>query len=250
MEKLNIRENKNTKHKLLYFLAEADLFEMVEKSGYGEREFLLFQKRRLMKSLMASLVALIPAFLINRWFLLSGVVFGLYMWRAIYTKEKKEYQDELVAKTLIWYMYERLMVVYLYENVKSVYSATKDILDRLKSSEFKQDLYRFALDMTYEPESVEPYIMFANKGAGGTDKAQSFMISVYNYQRKAKDSSILDELSDTARKEMIEGMKTIRKAKERPIYMVATYFTMLNVIPMFGYMGGSALHLFTNSANF
>lgn len=243
------KEKKREKYGFWYLLAEPDLFEMVEKSGYGEREFVLFQKKRFITSLLSSLIALIPGLVLNKWFFLLGIVFAVYTWRNRYTKEKHEYQNMVFRKSVTWISFQRLVVMYMKGPTDSIYPVLQKLLTRLVDSPFKTNLQRFLIDITDDPQDVKPYITFAEYAAGGMDSAYTFMTALYNFQRFSHDNSIIDELSDVARLEMMEGIKDIRKTKEKRFYLFPTYITMLNVIPMFGFMFGMIYQVFLHHMN-
>lgn len=231
-----------------HLVAEQDLYEMVEKSGFGEFEFYLFQKRRMRNALLSTLAAVIPAILLSPWFSLLAVVFFVYSWRNSYTKEKHEYNGVVYEKQISWYVFQRLIVTYLDTN-ESIITTFRKLLDRLEEGEFKDNLYRLIIDITENPQSVKPYMLFAEVATGGTDDARTFMTSLYNFTNHTSDSSIIDELSDIARKAMMRGIKDIRKHKERPFIMYPTKLTMVNFIPMIGYMAGAAYIILTQNLN-
>lgn len=231
-----------------HLVAETDLFEMVEKSGFGEYEFILFQKRRLKASLLSMLASVVPTILLNPWFATTAVLFFVYTWRSYYTKEKNEYQGVLYEKQISWYIFQRLVVTYLKGSGGSLFNVFNKILDRLEEGEFKDNLYRITIDITNDSQSAEPFIKFAEQAAGGTDSSLTFMTSLYNFKNHTNDSSVIDELSDTARREMMRGVHDIRTIKEKSFYFFPTKLTMLNVIPMFGYMVGVAYGVFMRSS--
>lgn len=251
MEKRLIDEEESINRKGFWHLvAENDLYEMVEKSGFGEREFVLFQKRRLRAALLSSLAAIIPALLINKWFTFTALLFFVYSWRSAYTKEKNEYNGMLYEKQISWYVFQRLVVTYLKGSSNSIYDTFRKILDRLEEGEFKTNLHRLIIDITEDPENVDPFIKFAENAAGGTDSSLTFMTALYNFRNHTHDNSVIDELSDVARREMMRGIHDIRIIKERNFYFYPTKLTMLNVIPMFGFMAGVAYNTITTSLNF
>ncbi|PKR83053.1 hypothetical protein [Heyndrickxia camelliae] len=251
-ENLNPNEDNisTKKDNFWHLIAENDLFEMVEKSGFGDKEFVLFQKRRLKGSLLSTIAAIVPTLLLSKWFAFSSILFFIYTWRNYYIKEKREYQDNLREKLTSWYVFERLVVVYLKGAHESIFEVLKKVLDRLEESEFKSHLERLIIDITEDSKSVNPYLNFAERAAGGNDAALTFMTSLYIYKNSTHDSSVIDELSDNARKEMMRGIVDIRKIKEKGFYHFPTKITMLNPIPMFGYMAGVAVNVFMNNMNF
>lgn len=242
-------EFKPEKKGFWHLVAEPDLFEMVEKSGYGEYEFQVFQKKRFRNALIASLAAVVPAIFISPWMAFLGTIFFVLQWRNAYTKEKKEYQDLLYDKQMSWYSFQRLIVSLLTGDGKndSMFVVFKKILFRLEEGEFKRNTQRLIIDMTDDPNTVKPYITFANNAAGGKDSALTFMTSLYNFRNNTHDNSVIDELSEQARNEMIRGIHEIRQKKERDFYYFPTKLTMLNIIPMFGFMIGIVVYVFTNN---
>lgn len=237
------------KPNIWYQLAEPDLFEMVEKAGYGEHEFLVFQKRRFRNAAIATLGAAVPAILISPWLSFLGIIFFVMSWRYTYTKEKKVFQDELYEKQISWFVFQRLVVSLLTGNGKSdsIFNVLEKILDRLNDGEFKSHVQRKIIGITEDPESVDPFLEFAKRGAGGTDSAMTFMTALYNFKNNTHDNSVIDELSDIARKEMMRGIYAIREKKEKDFYFFPTKLTMLNVVPMLGFMLSVGVNLFIES---
>lgn len=241
-----VKENKNFWH----LVGENDLFEMVEKSGFGEEEFELFQKQRLRASILSMIAAVVPAILVSPWLAFSSILFFVYTWRSYYEKEKREYQGAVYEKQITWFVFQRLVVTYLQGERDSIFIALNKILERLVDGEFKNNLHRLVIDITEQSDDVEPFIEFANRAAGGTDDALTFMTALYNFKNHSHDSSILDELSELARNAMMRGIHDIREMKEKSFYLFPTKLTMLNVIPMVGYMIGVAYSVFANNMNF
>lgn len=232
-----------------HLIAEPDLFEMVERSGHGEHEFTTFQKKRFRNALLSMLGAAVPAILISPWLSFLGLLLFVYTWRIAYTKEKKVFQDELYDKQISWYIFQRLIVSYLTGDGKSdsIFIVLKKILDRMDEGEFKSNIQRLIIEITDDPEKVAPFLKFARNGAGGTDPALTFMTALYNFKNNTHDNSVIDELSDIARKEMMRGIHDIRRKKEKDFYFFPTKLTMLNVVPLFGFMASVIFNVFSNN---
>jgi hypothetical protein len=239
-----------TKQGFWHLVAENDLFEMVEKSGYGDREFIAFQKRRLRNSIISMAGAILPAILLSPWLSFLAIIFFVATWRNQYTKEKKEFQDLLFEKQTSWFVFQRLVVAYLKGANDSIISAFEKVLDRLEEGEFKKKLHSLIIDITNDPNDVKPFMRFAEEAAGGTDESLTFMTALFNFKNHSHDSGVIDSLSDRARQEMKRGIHDIRKMKEKSFYLFPTKLTMLNVIPMFGFMAGVAQNVFSNNMNF
>lgn len=240
----------NSKNSFWYLIAESDLFEMVEKSGYGEHEFLVFQKRRLRNSIFSGTLAIVPAILVNPYLLSLGLFFFIYNWRKQYTDERREYQDNLFEKQVSWYYFIRLIASFVVGHKESVYVVFNKIQDRLPEGSFKDNTNKLLIDITDNPNKLEPYITFANNAAGGTDESLTFMTAFYNYVNYSNDGSIVDELCAIAKEQMKRGTTEIRMMKERHFYFYPTKLTMLNTIPIFGFVVSIAVYVMTNGLNF
>lgn len=236
--------------KFWHLVAENDLYEMVEKSGFGEYEFYLFQKKRLIRSLFSTTAAIIPTLLVSKWLALTSIIFFVYTWRRMYVQERYEFNGMLFEKRIGWHVFQRMIVTYLVGSNTSVVSALKKTRESLEDGEeFTEHLNRLLIDMVDNPFSVQPYITFAENAAGGTDDALTFMTALYNYKHHSKDNSIISQLSEIARNSMMRGIKEIKRHKELGFYFFPTKITMLNVAPMFGYMAGAALDLIMRNLN-
>lgn len=248
MEKI---ETKKVERKGFWHLvAEPDLFDMVLKSGHGEYEFKVFQKRRLRNSLIAAVAgAALPTILISPWLAFSGLILFLYTWRNVYAKEKKVYDDELYEKQISWYAFQRLTTSFVSgDGAKdSIFVVFGKVLSKLVKGEFKESLKRLMVEITEESNELDPYIRFAKNGAGGTDSSLTFMMALYNFRSHTHDKSIINELTEIARKDMERGIYKNRKIKERHFYFFPTKLTLLNTIPMIGFFVSVVVYVFTNN---
>lgn len=59
------------------------------KNGYGEEEFFLFQRKRIVKSSFMMLAAIPLALTISKWLFLLAPVLFIYNWWSDYQKEKE-----------------------------------------------------------------------------------------------------------------------------------------------------------------
>ncbi|WP_079707726.1 hypothetical protein [Paraliobacillus ryukyuensis] len=233
-----------------FLIAENDLFDMVKKSGFGLDEFYQFQRKRFVRSILSSLVAIIPSILISPWFGFSAVLFFMYTWRYVYKQEKYEFNKDVFEKQINWQVFKKMFRNYIRNDNPSIVAVLKKMLERLKESHFKDHLNKFIIDITEHPENVKPYVDFSKNAAGGTNESLTFMLNLYNYQNYPGDSSVVDELLNDTRDEMMEGIKDIRSIKERWFYFVPTKLTMLQTILLFGYMAGATINLVVDKLNF
>lgn len=233
-----------------FLVAENDLYDMVKKSGFGEKEFYYFQKKRMTRSLISSLAAIIPSLLISPWFAFSSVLFFLYTWRLMYKQERYEYDKETFDKQINWQVFKKMFRNYIQKDNSSTVVVLKKLLLRLETSDFKDQLNRFIIDITENPEEVKPYVDFAKNAAGGSNESLTFMTNLYNYHNYPGDSSVVDELLSDTRDEMMEGIRDIRAIKERSFYFYPTKITMLQVVLLFGYMAGATINIVVDKLNF
>lgn len=248
MEKVGTKNNE--RKGFWHLVAEPDLFDMVLKSGHGEHEFIVFQKRRLRNSLIAAIFgAALPTILISKWLAFVGMVLFLYAWRNVYAKEKKVFNDELYEKQIDWFAYQRLTSSFIPGDGKndSIFVVFSKVLSKLEEGEFKESLKRLMIEITEESTELDPYLRFAQNGAGGTDDSLTFMMALYNFKSHTHDKSIINELTEIARRDMERGIYKNRRMKERDFYFFPTKLTLLNTIPMIGFFAGVIIHVFTNN---
>ncbi|AMM99552.1 hypothetical protein UP12_19250 (plasmid) [Bacillus pumilus] len=233
-----------------YLVAEEDLFEMVEKSGYGEAEFIHFQKKRLRNAILSMIGAVLPALILSPWLGFLAIFFFTHTWRQAYVKEKIEFRDLLYEKQINWFVFQRLVVNFVKSNNGSIIIGLRKVLDQLEPGEFKDHIFRLINNITKNPGKVDPYLQFSEEAAGGTDGSKTFMTSLYNYKHNSADPAIIDNLNMQASKAMMESVKMIRLQKENRFALYPTKMTMLNVIIMFGFMAGVAVTVITKNMNF
>ncbi|WP_144514847.1 hypothetical protein [Bacillus pumilus] len=233
-----------------HLIAEEDLFEMVKRSGYGEAEFIHFQKKRLRNSFLSMIGAILPAVILSPWLSFLALIFFTYTWRQAYVKEKIEFRELLYDKQINWFVFQRLIVNLIKGSRGSVIIGLHKVLEQLEEGEFKNNVHRLMLNITRRPGEVGPYMEFAEEAAGGTDESKTFMTSLYNYKHNSSDSAIIDNLNLQANKAMMQSVKMIRIQKENKFALYPTKMTMLNVIIMFGFMAGVAVTVITKNMNF
>ncbi|MCY9145417.1 hypothetical protein [Bacillus sp. T9C1] len=238
------------KRSIWHKFAEKDLYEMIEKMGYGEKEFTLFQRKRLIKSLMITLAAIPPGILINKlWFFLAIPAF-FYIWYLDYAKAKKEYRGFLFKKQLAFSKFMRLVMPYLKQKHNSIYTVFNKILRRLeKGSDLKAALENLMTEINDKPNSIEPYLAFA-RYSGGSDSHISFMTMLYDYSQYTSDESVITELGQLASDELFEGIDEIINIKTRSFVFFPTKLTLANFILLAGYMGAIIYNLVTEGLKF
>ncbi|MCP8032779.1 hypothetical protein JKS07_13590, partial [Listeria monocytogenes] len=229
-------------------IAEINLYSMVQKMGYGEEEFFLFQRKRLIKSTLMMVAAVPLALTITKWLFLLAPVLFIYSWWVDYQKEKREFTNFLFLKNLDFAKFMRLVVPYLMQNSTGLYGVFNRMIKRLEDGEVKQLLRQLMIDMTNNPGSDLPFRTFA-ESAGDSDEAVTFMITLYDYSEYAKDDSVLKDLSELASNEILRGSDEIIDIKSKRFAFFPSKLNMLSTLLLMGYIGSVAYGLVTMMLN-
>ncbi|WP_198863997.1 hypothetical protein [Bacillus velezensis] len=106
--------------------------------GYGDKELITFQKRRLRNSILIMLAAVPPSLLINKLWFFSAIPAFLYIWYSSYAKAKREYKAFRFNKQILFSRFMRLVMPYLKEKHNTNYGVFKRLHKRLdEKSELK-----------------------------------------------------------------------------------------------------------------
>ncbi|EKZ1357851.1 hypothetical protein Q9T70_002925, partial [Listeria monocytogenes] len=236
---LEVKQRPIWLQKFYHAIAEINLYTMVQKMGYGEEEFFLFQRKRIVKSSFMMLAAIPLALTISKWLFLLAPVLFIYNWWNDYQKEKREFHHFIFLKNLDFAKFMRLVVPYLMQNNTSLYGVFNRMIKRLDEGEVKQLLRQLMIDMTNNPGTDEPFRTFA-ESAGDSEEAITFMVTLYDYSEYAKDDSVLKDLSELASNEILRGSDEIITIKSKRFAFFPTKLNMLSTLLLMGYMGSVA----------
>lgn len=215
-------------------IAESNLATILDNMGYNQEWLIRFQKKRLLRAIIAFALGTVVGALISTWIMLIGPVLAVFVWSLEYRRilaayKKYQYQNELQFNK-----FSRMLIPFLRETNANLYSALNKMLKRMDESHVKDALKRLLIGMNDQPNSEEPFRTFANE-ASGTDRAMLFMMTLFDYQQSSYDTSIINELGQMASKQLFDGVREIADYKLRKFSMFPTKITMASFIPIIGY---------------
>lgn len=234
---------KNEQRKTIWHkLVEHDLIKMLEEMHYDEKKIVKFQQGRFLKSALGLLLG-VMLIAYHYLFVLGGVGIAVYLWWTSYKKLKSSYTFFLFKKQMAFAQFSRTLIPYLLLPNATLYSVLNKMLHRVEDEHMKACLERFVIEMNDQPHAEEPFVSFA-KDAGGTDGAQLFMTTLYDYQQNSDDTSVINELGKMASEELFEGVDQIVAFKLGRFRMFS-FRLLINVFfVIFGYMAAMYLYYF------
>jgi hypothetical protein len=132
--------------------------------------------------------------------------------------------------------FARLVVPYLYDTMNgfSLYSVFDSVAQRMEKEEDKTALQKLMYDMSRSPNDEKPFIDYANT-MSGTDFSITFMQTLYDINQGLTDITVVENLSQTVSKQLMEGIEGIVKVKEHKFVFFPTKITMLAFVLIVGY---------------
>lgn len=222
---------------------EPDLELMLKEMRYGPDVLIRFQKKRVYMGIGYIVFGLCLS-TFSPFLILFGLVLAVMQWMNAYKKVKRIYNNASFTKQFAFSKFSRTLLPYLLQSNATLYSVFNGMLsaNRIEDEYLKGCLERLIIEMNDNPESEEPFKRFARE-ASGTDNAELFMTTLYDFSQHTFDSSILVELGKMATDDLFGAINKVTQFKLRKFDMFPTKLTMINLILIAGYMASYALHL-------
>ncbi|EAG4642810.1 hypothetical protein C5754_14170 [Listeria monocytogenes] len=233
-------------------IAEKNLFtmliEMEQIPPFETKEeqihyLINLQRKRVFKGILLLLIGVLGAIFINKWLLLAFFVLACLFYRMDYTKVVKTYKYWKFEKQIEFLKFIRLLIPILLEKKTSLYLAMNKMLHRLDedSKYIKDEIERFLIALNQKPNSIEPFINFA-KRASGTEEALLMLRTLFAYQQKSNDPTIIKELGELSNEQLMGGVDEIIrfKTKRFGIYPSLTLASIFFIV--IGYTIAMLLH--------
>ncbi|MCE4051689.1 hypothetical protein [Bacillus sp. Au-Bac7] len=222
---------------------EPDLESMLKEMRYGPEVLIRFQKKRVYMGIGYIVFGLCLS-VFSPFLILFGLLLAVMNWMNAYKRVKRMYNNASFLKQFAFSKFSRTLLPYLLQSNATLYSVFNGMLaaNRIENEHLKGCLERLIIEMNDHPESEEPFKRFARE-ASGTDNAELFMTTLYDFSQHTFDSSILVELGKMATDDLFNGINQVTQFKLRKFDMNPTKLTMINLVLIAGYMASSGLHL-------
>lgn len=168
----------------------------------------------------------------------GGLVGFTAMWFMSSSGTNSVYEVFRFNRQLNFTQFTRLLIPYLTKlsDGVSLYQVFKEMLHRLDNDIDRKCLERLMVDMTNNPNSPAPFSKFAYDFSG-TDRAELFMLSVYDMKQGSFDPSVVTDLGRQASDDLMKQIDKVIKMKTKRFNNLSTWLTMCSAIVMIGYLG-------------
>lgn len=230
------KQNNNNKKKFIRYIAEKDLYPILEEMGNTKTRIDKFQKKRIRQSLIVLIVVCGIGLFLSKWFYVGAIVASIFFYRSSHKKVVRQYTTWKFQRHLQFSKFTRLLIPYLKQSAgrMSLYAIFNKILLRTENEADRASLYRLMTEMSNKPNDINPFIEFANRSSG-TDMSVLFMSTIFDFQQSSFDTSVIDELGKIASEELMHGIDEIIQYKLRRFAFFPTKIVMTCFIIVLGF---------------
>lgn len=216
--------------------AEEHLYEMLSAMGYSSERRDLFQRTRIVQSIIIFIVLIFLAILSENFFYVLAFVVPIYYYRSRLKYVQRNYQIWRFNRQLNFNKFTRLLIPYLKQSEGKIalYSIFNKMLLRIINEVDRNSLYRLMSEMSSRPNDVTSFIDFANRSSG-TDNSILFMSTIFDFQQSTFDIEVINELGRMSSEELLSNIDDIIHMKLKRFENFATKITMSSFILMIGY---------------
>lgn len=217
-------------------IAEEDLYFMMQEMDYSPKQINNQQKARVVLTLLVFILFAAIASFSSAFFYIFGVLFTIYFWRSRYEIVLKKYQKWRFMRHLGFVQFARKIVSYLLQDdgKVSLYTVLQELVKRTEREEDKKLIYQLMSEMRHSPNSIDPFITFAHNSSG-TDMAELFMTTIYDFHQSTYEIEVIHELSKTSSEELMRAIDEIIEQKERRFNSFPRKVVMSTFIVFIGY---------------
>ncbi|EGP4894694.1 hypothetical protein FI615_002214 [Enterococcus faecium] len=230
--------------RFFHMIAEENLYEQANNMKVPDEEVRKFQLKRL---LVCGLILMVSIFVYQVFgvFYSIGVctMIPLY-WINKYRGFSNVYQCYIVTQQMCFSDFICTLVPYLLNTSvkRSLFANIRLVVDQITNEYFKEQIYQFLNEMNDKPNTIEPFIRFAER-CGGTDESVNFMMTLFRYQQFSDDPRVIQELGRIANEEVFKGIDGIITAKYSRMNSLVMKLVMSFSVPLFGIMGSEVFYL-------
>ncbi|MBS7576492.1 MULTISPECIES: hypothetical protein [unclassified Enterococcus] len=212
-------------------------YTALKKMNRSDLTILRWQKKRLLICLFLAVLAAGIALVMNAMLAVSIVIFIVigYFYQELLIK--RYYQRYRFERNLQFFKFARLVIPYLMQAKQgiSIYQILGYMTRRIETPADQQQLSILMNQITEYPESIEPYLTFAN-AMSDSDYAVIFMTVIFDISQGATDEQMIEELGKTVSNQLMQVIDEIIEFKTKKFVMFPTKLTMINLVLIIGYM--------------
>ena len=225
-------------------LTEPVIYDLGKKMGYSDKEIAQFQLKRLGLSFLCVCLGLVLFSMTG----VLGVIFfssvGLLLWVEKRKRVVQHYKAFSFVRQVSFSKFCRMLIPYLLleTQTKSLYGIFHQLAQRMANDPLQEPLYQLLADLNDHPNEIDPFLRFAT-ACSGTDEAINFMTTLYYYQQRSEDPTLIQELARLANDELFQGVQTIIDVKVRRLSKYPMFLVFSLGIPLLGMMAAFVLQL-------
>lgn len=226
---LNLKEEKKKKKGILEKMSETQLYPIMREMGHSDIAINQFQSKRIVMTVAVAFIFAVAGLFLMHWFYFAALIMPPLFWLSKYKTIQVQYQMYRFKREMEFTKFIRLLIPYLKRSngQQSLYTVFNKIIRRMKHEADKRSLSQLMVEMSDNPDSVQPFIDFA-KRASGNKRAIIFMTTIFHYRQSTFDMSVINELGQEASTQLMEGIQEIINSKLSRL----TFYPMKLVYPI------------------
>ncbi|WP_332237949.1 hypothetical protein [Sporolactobacillus sp. KGMB 08714] len=221
-----------SKHNLWDWLAEDDLYNMMQRMGASLVDCRRTQKKRLLVSVVFGALSGFLGYLLNLpIFIYAAPIVPLIVWQVLYRMTRTDFVWYQFRMEYLFGRFMQDVLPRLEMNASTLLKSCRELFEGMAPDDvLKEPLNQFLIGLRDEPESEAPFTHFV-KETCASDEAYTFMHTLYDYQQSSNDPEILYQLSRQNQAMILDGQKEISRRKLRRLMLFPTITTLLIMIP-------------------
>ena len=219
-------------------------YELLTEMNNTDESIAKWQWNRMLRCFTLIIIGIVFYGLFQHLLFLLGITF-LAVW--LYVKGdgqvKTLYQNYKFKRQLEFAKFTRLLIPYLKlkHSKSNFYGVLNKIIPRLDGEEDQKLLMNLMLDMTNHPNSLEPFLKYAEQ-TSGTDNSVLFMTTLFDFKQGATDLDVIEKLDEMMGEELMKCVDEIVRFKVQKFVFFPTKLTMTNFILVLGFTASVLYH--------
>lgn len=216
-------------------LLENDIHQQLKEMGNTDSAIYKFQKTRFVMMIACFMIGLALISSIGSVAILLAFGLSAFIWFAKHRSVKQMYLRFTFKKQLNFSKFMRLMVPYLLQEQRSLYSIFNSMHGRLDDPYIRSNLEILMIEINDNPNEVKAFEQFALV-CSGTETASLFMSTLFDYQQSSFDVSVIKELGEIASEELFTIIDSIIAFKLKRFGMFPTKITFGSFVLTIGFV--------------
>lgn len=216
-------------------LLENDIHQQLKEMGNTDNAIYKFQKTRFVMMIACFMIGLALISSIGPVAILLAFGLSAFIWLAKHRSVKQMYLRFTFKKQLNFSKFMRLMVPYLLQEQRSLYSIFNSMHGRLDDPYIRSNLEILMIEINDNPNEVKAFEQFALV-CSGTETASLFMSTLFDYQQSSFDVSVIKELGEIASEELFTTIDSIIAFKLKRFGMFPTKITFGSFVLTIGFV--------------